>query len=268
LPPASEEFASVLWLSIALAFLTAVSAGAGLFWQPAYARETAFWAAQGMGGDAVNLVVVVPVLLISAVLTRRGSLSGRLVWMGTLLFLLYNFFIYAMAVHFNELFLVYCGILGCSFYALAASLPSLSPAEVAGRYGPRAPVRVIAGVSFLIACIFAALWLADIIPALVSGSIPKSLAGTGLVTNPVHVLDLSFLLPAFAITGILLLRGRPLAFILAPVLMVFAILMNTAIAAMMVSMTLQGFANSYGMAAFFSVFAAGVVWLLARYLRG
>ena len=83
-----------------------------------------------MGGDAVNLVVIVPVLLIGAALAQRGSVSARLIWMGTLVFLLYNFVVYAMAVHFNALFLAYCGILGGSFYALVWSLASLPPSPM------------------------------------------------------------------------------------------------------------------------------------------
>jgi hypothetical protein len=144
-----------------------------------------------MGGDAVNLVVLVPVLLVSAGWAQRGWIPARLVWMGALIFLLYNFAIYTVAVHFNTLFLVYCGILGGSFYALAGSLSSLSPADVAGAYGGRAPVKSIAAVLGLIGLVFGALWLREIVPALISGQTPKSLVDTGLFTHPVHILDLS-----------------------------------------------------------------------------
>ena len=256
-----------LWVSLPLAILVAITAGAGLWWPPAYARESALWAAQGMGGDAVNLAVIVPVLLLTAGLTQRGSICARLVWMGTLVFLLYNFVIYAMAVHFNALFLAYCGILGGSFYALVGSLPSLSPADVAGAYSPRAPVKSMAAVLCLIALIFAALWLGEIIPALISGRTPKSLADAGLITNPVHILDLSFVLPGLIVTAIQLLRRRAVAFVLAPVLMVFCVLMTVAIAGMMGAMVRGNFAADYTMAAFFLASAAGCTALLMRYFR-
>jgi len=220
-----------LWVSLPLAVLVAITASAGLWWPPTYARESALWAAEGMGGDAVNLAVIVPVLLLAAGLTQRGSVAARLVWMGTLVFLQYNFAVYATAVHFNALFLAYCGILGGSFYALVGSLPSLSPSDVAGAYGPRAPVKTMAAVLGLIGLVFAALWLGEIIPALISGQTPKSITDTGLFTNPVHVLDLSFVLPALIVTAIQLLRRRAVAFVLAPVLMVFCVLMTVAIAA-------------------------------------
>ena len=44
----------------------------------------------------------------------------------------------------------------------------------------------------------------------------------GLFTNPVHVLDLSILLPALALSGVLLLRRRAAGFLLAPLLLGFA----------------------------------------------
>jgi hypothetical protein len=254
-----------LWVSLPLAVLVAIAACAGLWWPPTYARESALWAAQGMGGDAVNLAVIVPVLLLAAGLTQRGSMAARLVWMGTLVFLLYNFAVYATAVHFNALFLAYCGILGGSFYALAGSLASLSPANVAGAYGRRAPVKTMAAVLFSIALIFAALWLREDIPALISGQTPKSITDTGLFTNPVHVLDLSLVLPGLIVTAIQLLRRRALAFVLAPVLMVFCILMTVAIAGMMVAMRLGSFAADYTTAAFFLASAAGCAALLVRY---
>jgi hypothetical protein len=257
----------MMWLSILLALLIAITAFGGLFWQPTYARETPLWAAEGMGGDAVNLLIVTPVLLLSAILMRKGSISARLMWTGTLVYLLYNFLIYAMAVHFNALFLVYCGILGFSFFGLAGILPSLLSTQIAARYGQRAPVKSIAAVFFLIALVFGGLWLGEIIPAMLSGQTPQSVVDTGLLTNPVHVLDLAFLLPAFAITGFMLLRRRPAAFILAPILMVFGILMTIAIAGMMVAMARKGFTASYIASASFFASAAALTLLLLRYLR-
>jgi len=256
-----------LWASLPLAVLVAITAWAGLWWRPTYARESALWAAQGMGGDAVNLAVVVPVLLLSAGMAQRGSICARLVWMGTVVFLLYNFAIYAMAVHFNALFLAYCGILGGSFYALVGSLPSLSPADVAGAYGGRAPVKTMAAVLGLIGLVFAALWLREIVPALISGQTPKNIVDAGLITNPVHALDLSLVLPGLIVTAIHLVRGKAVAFVLAPVLMVFCILMTVAIAGMMVAMRLRGFAADYIMAGLFLASAAGCAALLVRYFR-
>jgi hypothetical protein len=126
----------------------------------------------------------------------------------------------------------------------------------------------MAAVLGLIGLVFAALWLGEIIPALISGRTPKSIADAGLIANPIHVLDLSFVLPGLIVTAIQLLRRRAVAFVLAPVLMVFSILMTVAIAGMMVAMSIGDFAADYTMAAFFLASAAGCTALLVRYWRG
>jgi len=265
---ATESGFFTLWVSFALALLVALAACAGLFWASTYAQEKPLWAAMGMGGDAVNLLVIVPVLLASGSLARKGSVPACLVWIGTLVFLLYNFFIYAMAVHFNPVFPVYCAVLGLSFFGLVGFLPALSISEIAGRYGQRAPVKTTAAALFLIALVFGVQWLREIIPAPGSGQAPKGVAELGLLTNPVHVLDLSFVLPANVITALLLLRRKPVAFTIAPVLLVFSILMPVALVGMIVAMALKGLSKDYAPAAIFAAMAAALAVLLARFLRG
>lgn len=257
----------ILWISLPLAVLVAIAACAGLFWAPTYAQEKPLWAAMGMGGDAINLLVIVPVLLASALLARKGSVPACLVWIGTLVFLLYNFLIYALAVHFSDVFLVYCGVLGLSFFGLMGILPALSISEIANRYSQRAPVKSTAAALFLIALIFGVQWVREIIPALGSGQAPKGVAELGLLTNPVHVLDLSFVLPANLIVALLLLRRKPVAFTIAPVLLVFSTLMPVALVGMIVAMVLKGLSKDYAPAAIFAAMAAALAVLLARYLR-
>ncbi len=108
----------------------------------------------------------------------------------------------------------------------------LAGARAAGVVPPR-PGRAASGVVGVIAGLFAVVWLASIIPALISGLVPQELAETGLVSNPVHVLDLALILPAMLGTAFLARRGRLTAqFLLAPWL-VFAALMGASIIAVL-----------------------------------
>ena len=61
-------------------------------------------------------------------------------------------------------------------------------------------------------------------PALLSGVLSQSLVNMALPTNPVHILDLAFFLPAIIATGVLLIKRTPLAYTLAPTFIVFLIL--------------------------------------------
>jgi hypothetical protein len=258
---------AALWLSVPLAVLVVISDGAGLLWPSVFARETPVWAAAGMAGGVVNLALVVPVLLASAALAWRGSLAARLVWMGTLGFLVYDFVFYCLAAHFNSLFLAYCGVLGLSANALAMTLRSVPVAEIAARYGSRAPRRALAAVFALLAAAPALGELKEIIPAQLTGRVPAGITESGLFTNPVHVLDLALLLPAFGITAFLLLRRRPLAYVLAPSLLALASLMGALLAGIILIMGSKGFPPDPLAIALLAALAAALAALAAVYFR-
>ena len=74
------------------------------------------------------------------------------------------------------------------------------------------------------AVLFGLLWLSEDVPALLSDARPQSLIDMALPTNPVHILDLAFFLPAVIATGVMLIKQRPLAYTLAPTFIVFLIL--------------------------------------------
>src|SRR5215831_1992292 len=111
-----------------------------------------FRASGGYASDIVDLFLVLPVVLISGIKGYGGSIPARLVWMGALGYLFYNFVIYAFGVHFNALFLVYCATLSLCVYATLFSLPLISLDLITQTYGPGAP-RITIGVLFLLIAI-------------------------------------------------------------------------------------------------------------------
>ena len=96
----------------------------GLVDPGAHDEETENWATQALGQDIGNLLAVVA-LLLSGYGYYTGSHRARLVWPGTLLYLLDAYVVYSMAVHFNELFLVHVAALGLSSYAVMFSMDGL-----------------------------------------------------------------------------------------------------------------------------------------------
>lgn len=214
-------------------------------------------AALVIGNDAGNLVVIAPILVITAILALRGSIAARLVWMGTLAYLVYDFLNYALAIHFNSMFLAYCGVLGLSFYTLAGSLLALPTAEIARRFGPRTPVKTTAILLLLMSVVTILHWLRDIIPALLVGRVPQAIRDSGLSTEGVAALDLAFGTPAFIIAAILLLRRRPLGFVLGPVVLTFLVLSSLVFASMGIAMARRAFATGYALCAIGSGIATG-----------
>ena len=193
-----------IW-SVLIAVLVLVASIMGLTDPDVYGQETVNWATQAKGQDVGNLLAVV-VLLVSAAGYRRGSARAGLVWLGALLYLVYAFVVYAVAVHLNDLFLVYVAVLGLSAWAVIFHVGALRREPVtfpAGRTR-RTAAAVIAAVGVL----FGGLWLGELVPALLIGEVPASLVEAGLWVNPIHVVDLSMVLPAFVLTGVAAWRGR------------------------------------------------------------
>ncbi len=270
-PSASRDVSRLgfgVWAAFPLAaLLGAVSVG-GIVLPSAYARETASWAAQGLGQDWVDLLIVTPALVVFGVLALRGSAVARLLLGGVYVYTLYSFVIYAMAMHFNSLFFLYCAVLGVSFFAAAALSARLAREDVRSWYSANAPVR-LAGVFLLVlAMLFAGMWLAEDVPSVLSGRPPGSLEEVGLITNPVHVLDLSIVLPALALAGVSLLRRRPLGYLLAPLMLGFSAYMSLAIGGMILSLVRRGLEANVALSAIFGAVAAACVVVLALTVRG
>jgi hypothetical protein len=145
----------------------------------------------------------------------------------------YTFCIYAFAVHYNELYLVYCAVLGLSVFALLVFAYGRRNQSFRAWYGAEPPHRLPGLFLIATATMFALLWLSEDIPAMLTGVAPASIAAHGLVVNPVHTLDYAVLLPLMIISGVLALRRHDAAGLLVPAMLVFAVAMSANIAVMM-----------------------------------
>lgn len=226
--------------SLALALLLAAMSLVAIVHPALYRHETPSYAAQALGQDWADLLVGAPWLVVAARTARRGSRRGQLLLGGGLAYALYEFLIYAFAVHFNGLFLVYCAGLGLSVLALVTMLAHLTREDVRSWFVTGAPLRGPAAFLFALGVMFAFAWLSEVVPALVRGTVPASILEAGLLTNPVHVIDLSLLLPAHFAAGVLAFRRHAAAYALAPVLLAFDVLMSLSIAAVALGMFMLG----------------------------
>lgn len=257
---------TALWLSVLVAILVMIASGSGLLFTSTYARETTPWAIQAVAQDLANLVSVA-VLLIAVYFVSRGSIKALLVWMGALLSLLYAYVIFAFASHFNSLFLVYVAIVGLSFYTFFSSVLGLQPEHLQPHFVAVTRARVVSLYLLLVAVLFALLWLSQDIPAVVAAKAPQSVMANGLLTNPVHVLDLGFYLPAMIITAILLWRRKFLGYFFATPLLVFSFLTGIGIIAIDVVTGIRGFPTSLGVDLFIAVLSVVSLVLSVLFVR-
>jgi hypothetical protein len=249
---------SEMVLSVLVLLLATAAAATGLA-APGVYRDAATVIPQALGQDAVTLFVVVPLLAIATVATRRGSLRGRLLWLGALGYMTYAYGTYALWAHWNPLFLVYVALFGLSLYAVALGLVRTDPVELRAAFVTRPSARPIAWFLGLTAVLVSALWLTEEVMALVRGVVPPTIVQMESDTNVVHVFDLGVVMPAFAITAVLLWRDRPWGYVLAGVLLVKAATIGLAVLAMTWFMGRAGFAVSVPMAVFFFALTASAV---------
>jgi hypothetical protein len=258
---ARSRFAIVAALPVSL-LLAALSLG-GLL-SSAYAREAPAWSAQAIGQDWFDLSIAAPLVAISGLLARRGSYPWSVMLAGAYAYTVYEALIYAFAIHFNALFLVYCATLGLAGFALIALAIDLSRrVERIDRRG----AHLAGGLLVTVGALFALLWLAEDVPAVIRNTPSQTLVETGLFTSPVHVIDLAFVLPAHVLAGVWVWRRHKIGELLAPIVLAFTFLMAASIGGMMVVMRLNGFEAAAPVTIAMFVIAAITVVVLARVLR-
>jgi hypothetical protein len=205
-----------------------------------YRHMSAEVAPQGIAQDYVTLLVAVPTLLASLAWARRGSLAGRVLLAGTVGYFLVTYLFNLVMAMYNGLFLVYVALLGSSFFTLASVLPELARAHPGTRLRGRATTRHLGVFLVVTAGVIALLWLSVVVPPLANGAVIPSQV-EHYTTLVVQGLDLGLLLPLGMVGGVLLLRDRPLGYVIGPVYVVFLAMLMTALTAKVASLGRLGF---------------------------
>lgn len=216
-------------LSGFLAGLAALAAAVGVFY-PRIFRDPAVTAGNARGTDLVILVIAIPALVISMALTARGSLRARIVWLGALAYLLYNAVFFAFDVVFNPLFLIYVAVLSLALWSLVSLLLATDVRRLRTHFTQNLPIRVIALYLIISTALFALAWLRDIVPALLSNTVPVSLQGTRMPTNPIQVVDLSTGFPLTILAAIWLWQRRAWGYVLAGLFLVYGVIEAASVA--------------------------------------
>src|SRR5687768_16199923 len=209
------------WLVPLLAVLTLISAGAGLFWQNEgspyrfttlygenveiygqglYEHDTIFSAGAIQGADVVSLFVGLPLLAISFLLYRRGSLRGGFLLASILAYYFYYAASLGLIVAYNNLYLVYLALFSVSFFALVLTLAAIDLPSLPARFSSRLPRYGMAIFMFVVGIAVAFIWLSDVINAQTTNAIPEALGShSALVT---YTLDVGIIAPACLLAGI------------------------------------------------------------------
>jgi hypothetical protein len=222
-----------------VAMATVLAAGAalaGLVMTNLYV-DAPNWAQQARGTDIATLFLAVPVLGIGLWNAKRGSSAGRLAVVAGLLYLVYNYAIFAFAVAMNPLTAVHIAIFGLSLWSLLLFAPVVvdEAENVIERLNRRAASGLLIGVGAM----FGLVWLGQIATTTTTGVLPPDLVKAGITSNPVYALDLAFFLPLCALAGIGLLRRTGAAAYAFPML-IWVALMGAGVVGGFLLVTLAG----------------------------
>lgn len=203
-----------------------------------YGNDSISVVAQGKAGDMVTLVMGIPLLLVALILTNKNSFRGKLLLAGTLGYFLYTYMSYAFFWHYNPFFIVYVMLMSLSLYAFIINFMSFDMKKIPELFSDRLPVKLLAGFQFFVGIVIGAMWLAKIAPSIFEAAVPVGLEH--YTTLVIQAMDLGIIVPTAILSAVLLLKKRPMGYLLTSVIVVKGFTMLTALTAMIVNMWIKG----------------------------
>jgi hypothetical protein len=198
-----------------------------------YRHMPADIAVQGFAQDIVTLTVGVPFLLLALAWARRGTRAGHLALSGAVAYLFVQYFMYLAMATYNELFLLWVGLVLLSSQALFRLLLAVPPSAFFVESISVGTRRYVGGFLLVNGTLITLLWLQVILPPLLDGSLyPPGLGH--FTTMIVQGFDLALFLPPSLLAGFGYLKHRSLGDLLAPVYAVFVSLQMLALLAKIV----------------------------------
>lgn len=228
-----------------------------------YKDDSLSAASQAIAQDGVTLAVGIPLLLVSLLLSLRGTIRGRLLLAGALGYFTYTYASYCFLAMYNDLFLVYVMLFSASLFAFILVYRSLERDGVSMK--TKLPAVSIGCILLLIAFLIIMLWLGRIAGAWRLGTPPEGLEH--YTTLVIQALDLAVLLPLMVLTGVMLVCRHSYGYLLAPVVLVKAATLLTSISSMIIGMLRAGVHVSMAELILFPMFNLAVIWCLIVVLR-
>jgi len=193
-------------LAVLALLLAAVAGAVGLFVPDLY-RDSPEMVRQARATDLVTLTAAAPALGLALWRARRsGSARARMVAIGALGYLAYNYAIYGFSVVINPATPIHLAILGLASWSLVLTVAGIDDATLDRTTRLRLPRRTTSGLLITVAALFAMLWLSQIAGSIISNRLPAAVSDLNLPTSAIYALDIAFALPFLALSGTWLIR--------------------------------------------------------------
>ena len=159
-----------------------------------------------ISNDVVNLLIGLPIILVSIILTLRGKLVGLLFWPGSLLFVVYNYMIYVLAMPLNWAVLFYLALITLSLYTIIKLVTIIDGKKIKERLTGVVHERISGAILVAMGLLFMLQAVGAMIDPLIN---QIQITGTELA---VHISDFS-ISPFLVIGGILLWRRKEFGYV-------------------------------------------------------
>jgi hypothetical protein len=195
-------------------------------------------AAQGIAQDVITFTVAIPMLFLSWIYTRKFSLKGSLILLGTLGYFLYTYISYVFLWMLNPLFIVYVSLMSLSFFAFIWLFTRFDVKQLPNVFHEKLPRKFLGSVQILLGIMLMFMWVSMIFQYMMSNQVPVGL--DHYTTLVIQGLDLGFVVPIAFLSGILLIQAKPLGFMLSSIVIIKGFTMGLAIMAMIIGQYLVG----------------------------
>ena len=207
-----------------------------LYGKGLYYNDSISLASQARAQDLVTLIVGIPLLIISLLLSIKNSLRGKLLLTGTIGYFLYTYTSYSFLAYYNKFFLLYVLLMSLSFFCFIINFTSSEFKNLEKNINQKFPKTFIGIFLIIIGLFLLILWLGRIVPSI--NRVPAELEH--YTTMVIQAMDLGFIVPLGILSGILLLKNKVLGFLLASVIIIKGTTLLLALVMMIIFMIFSG----------------------------
>jgi len=207
-----------------------------LYGKGIYYNDSISIASQARAQDLVTLVVGIPLLMTSLLLSINKSLRGKLLLTGTIGYFLYTYTSYSFLAYYNKFFLLYVLLMSLSFFCFIINFTSPELKNLKKNIKQKFPKTFVGTFLIIIGVFLLILWLGRIIPSL--NKIPAELEH--YTTMVIQAMDLGFIVPLGILSGILLFQSKSLGYLLSSVIIIKGTTLLLALVMIIIFMIFSG----------------------------
>jgi hypothetical protein len=197
-------------LSTIAVVLSAATSLVGLVFPSVYRGN---WGGMSLANDGITLAVVVPTLALALIYSARGSVRARLLWLGTLFYMLYNYAFYIFGISVTKLYVPWIATFAFSAVSVALIMLNLDVEAIGRAFSPRTPGRWIAAYLAFAGVMVSFLWISQWFKFVLGGNVPE-VNGSQDAYHVIAAVDLTFAVPMLISSAYLLFRRRPWGYVL------------------------------------------------------